>query len=300
MSLPAPATAAEDLRFRVGVDIVGVERIARLITENPEIPETLFTARELAYCLPRRRCHEHLAARFAAKEAVLKAFGTGVGPRMRWTDVEVVNRTSGRPQVFLYGEVAAWARRHDLAELDVSLSHTDGLAVAQAIAVWKRLPPNRDKGEISVRFHLIDRVDSYEPSRSVRARKLTSRSEEFWDTADEADGVMPPPLILEALCQAGTWLIISSTEMRKRAALLSIASVEFGASVRPGDVLDIEGLVDSMNDEIAVLSGKVTVEGRTVLEARDIMCALMDADTLEAIENTERMQKMLTRTAKDT
>ena len=298
MSLPAPATAAEDLRFRVGVDIVGVERIARLIAENPEIPETLFTARELAYCLPRRRCNEHLAARFAAKEAVLKAFGTGVGPRMRWTDVEVVNRTSGRPQVFLYGEVAAWARRHDLADLDVSLSHTDGLAVAQAIAVWKRPPPKRDKEELPVRFHLIDRVDSYEPSRSVRARKLTSRSEEFWD-GDGDEAVMPPPLILEALCQAGTWLIISSTEMRKRAALLSIASVEFGESVHPGDVLDIEGLVDSMNDEVAVLSGKVTVDGRPVLEARDIMCALMDADTLENIENTERMQKMLTRTAKD-
>jgi holo-[acyl-carrier protein] synthase len=81
-----------------------------------------------------------MAARFAAKEAVLKAFGTGLGQRMRWTDVEIVNELTGRPRVHLHGEVAAWARRRGMTDpdtfLDVSLSHTDGLAVAQAVAVW--------------------------------------------------------------------------------------------------------------------------------------------------------------------
>ena len=145
-----------------------------------------------------------------------------------------------------------------------------------------------------MRFHLIDRVDSYEPSQSVRGRKLTSHSEEYWE--DTADGpVMPPPLILEALCQAGTWLIMISTERRKRAALLSIASVNFLAAVRPGDVLLLEGNVDSMNDEVAVISGQVTVDGHPVLEAKEIMCVLIDASDLEDLEDTARMQKMLTR-----
>lgn len=127
-----------DLRIRVGVDITRVDRVARLVTENPGILDTLFTDRESAYCLGKRRCYEHMAARFAAKEAVLKAFGTGLGQRMRWTDVEIVNGPLGRPQVYLHGEVATWAQRHGLADLDVSLSHTADLAIAQVVTVWER------------------------------------------------------------------------------------------------------------------------------------------------------------------
>jgi 3-hydroxyacyl-[acyl-carrier-protein] dehydratase len=145
-----------------------------------------------------------------------------------------------------------------------------------------------------VRFHLIDRVDAYEPARSVRARKLTSRSEEYWEESPRGP-VMPPPFVLEALCQAGTWLVMITTERRKRAALLSIGSVNFVGDVCPGDVLIMEGSVDSMGDEVAVVSGRVTVDGRTVLEATDIMCALINADTLEDLEETERMQRLLLR-----
>ncbi len=145
-----------------------------------------------------------------------------------------------------------------------------------------------------MRFHLIDRVDSWEVGQSVRGRKLTSLSEEYWE--DGGDGLeMPPPLILEALCQAGTWLIMITTERRKRAALLSIGTVDFIAPVRPGDVLVLEGEVDSMTDEVAVVSGRVTVDERPVLEAKDIMCALIDAGDLADLDDTERLQKMLTR-----
>jgi 3-hydroxyacyl-[acyl-carrier-protein] dehydratase len=145
-----------------------------------------------------------------------------------------------------------------------------------------------------MRFHLIDRVDSWEPERSVRARKLTSLTEEFWE--DSADGpVMPPPLVLEALCQAGTWLVMISTDRRKRAALLSVASVDFLGDVHPGDVLDIEGTVESMSDEVAVVSGRVTSDGRPILEAKDIMCTLIDASDLADLDDTHRLQKLLTR-----
>ncbi len=147
-----------------------------------------------------------------------------------------------------------------------------------------------------MRFHLIDKVDSWEPKRSVRARKLTSRSEELWEDSDDGP-IMPPPLVLEALCQAGTWLVMITTDRRKRAALLSIASVDFLAPVTPGDVLELDATIDTMSDEVAVLSGRVTVDGRAVLEARDIMCALIDASDLADLDDTERLQQMLTRSA---
>jgi 3-hydroxyacyl-[acyl-carrier-protein] dehydratase len=143
-----------------------------------------------------------------------------------------------------------------------------------------------------VRFHLIDRIDSFEPGKSVHARKLTSQSEEHWEASPEGP-IMPAVLVLEALCQAGTWLIIASTNRRKRATLLSIASVSFLQPVRPGDVLTIEGTVNSLSEEMAVISGHVAAGGICVLEATDIMCALIEADSLEDLESTERMQKVL-------
>ena len=107
----------------------------RLIAEQPAILATIFTARELAYCDRKRRRHEHLAARFAAKEAVLKALGTGLGPGMAWTEVEVVNEINGRPVAHLHGAVATYAAGRGLVTLDISLSHTADLAIAQAVMV---------------------------------------------------------------------------------------------------------------------------------------------------------------------
>jgi holo-[acyl-carrier protein] synthase len=128
---PGPARS-----IRVGVDLLPVARMERLTSENPGIRERIFTEAELRYCLGKGRTFERLAARFAAKEAVLKALGSGLGPGMQWTEVEIVSGERGRPGVRLHGEVAAWARRGGLAELDVSLTHTSELAMAQAVAVW--------------------------------------------------------------------------------------------------------------------------------------------------------------------
>ena len=145
-----------------------------------------------------------------------------------------------------------------------------------------------------MRFHLIDRVDAWEPHKSVRARKLTSYSEEYWE---EVDGElrMPPPFVLEAFCQAGTWLIMISTDRRKRAALLQVGSVTWHRDVRPGEVLVMEGETSSFGEETAVLSGRVTVDGETVLACEDVMCALIDAGDLADLEDTARLQKTLTR-----
>jgi 3-hydroxyacyl-[acyl-carrier-protein] dehydratase len=143
-----------------------------------------------------------------------------------------------------------------------------------------------------VRFHLIDRVEELEPGQSVRARKVTSFSEEYWE---EADGElrMPPPFVLEAFCQAGTWLIMITTDRRKRAALLQVGSVTWGRDIRPGEVLVMEGTMSSFGEETAVLSGTVKVDGETVLECEDVMCALIDASDLADLDDTERLQKML-------
>jgi 3-hydroxyacyl-[acyl-carrier-protein] dehydratase len=145
-----------------------------------------------------------------------------------------------------------------------------------------------------VRFHLIDKVESVDPGKSVRALKVTSLSEDYWE--DSPDGpVMPYPFVLEALCQAGTWLVMITTDRAKRAALLSIGNVDFLGSVHPGDVLQLDGSVDSMSDEVAVVSGSVSVDGTPILEAREIMCALINADDLAPLDDTERLQQMLTR-----
>jgi holo-[acyl-carrier protein] synthase len=133
---PAPPPAAPPVpRVLLGTDIVTVSRLQRLLAEHPEMGGEVFTPRELSYCAGRRRTGEHLAARFAAKESVLKALGTGLGPRMHWTDVEVVNDVHGRPRVRLHGAVAALADRGRVRHVDVSLSHVAGLAVATAALV---------------------------------------------------------------------------------------------------------------------------------------------------------------------
>jgi 3-hydroxyacyl-[acyl-carrier-protein] dehydratase len=72
--------------------------------------------------------------------------------------------------------------------------------------------------------------------------------------------------------------------------------VRFLGDVRPGDVIDLEGRVESMSDEIAVVSGTATVDGRAVLEASDIMCTLIDAGDLADLDDTARLQGVLTRT----
>lgn len=125
-------------RLRTGVDLVAVERVERLVERYARAAETLFTPRELEYCNARRSRYDHMAARFAAKEAVLKAFGTGKSGRMRWTEIEILtDPDSGRPAVRLEGAVASFARRHGLKEIDVSLSHTGGIALALAVSVWE-------------------------------------------------------------------------------------------------------------------------------------------------------------------
>ncbi|MEV8319113.1 holo-ACP synthase [Streptomyces sp. NPDC059900] len=141
--------------IRVGADLVEVARVERLIADNPGLAARVFTGRERAYCASRpHRSGEHLAARFAAKEAVLKALGTGAAGA-DWTEVEVVNQAGGRPVVRLHGRAADLAERRHVRQTDISLSHGAGLATAYAVLVCaepdQREPDRRDQQDTTGR-----------------------------------------------------------------------------------------------------------------------------------------------------
>lgn len=116
----------------VGVDLVDVSRL-RDAPSRERLLARLFTAGELQDCRGAHRW-QSLAARFAAKEAVVKALGTGLRG-MRWHDIEVVRDDLGRPQVRLTGGAARRAAILGVSAVFISLSHTQTHAMAQAVAV---------------------------------------------------------------------------------------------------------------------------------------------------------------------
>jgi len=118
----------------IGVDMVSVERIRTTLERHGKrARRRLFTPLELADCDERGDPGECLAARFAAKEAAFKALGTGQGPGMRWTDVEVVTGKSGRPRLELSAETAERAREVGVSRAHLTLSHEAGLACAVVV-----------------------------------------------------------------------------------------------------------------------------------------------------------------------
>lgn len=119
-----------------GIDLVEVTRIADLRKRHPaRFVERCFTSNERAYCLGRRREPEHLAVRFAAKEAVLKALGTGLVGGLHWTDIEVHRNADGKPTIQLHNLAAEHAARLGVKHWLLSLSHTDTMATASVIGV---------------------------------------------------------------------------------------------------------------------------------------------------------------------
>ncbi|HNB60393.1 MAG TPA: holo-ACP synthase [Phycisphaerales bacterium] len=117
-----------------GIDIVEVSRIQRMLDEHGEqFLARCFTDGERAVGEGGRRYHEHLAARFAAKEAVMKALGTGLSEGIAWTDCEVVREATGAPRLMLYREALQAAMRLGATRWHVSLSHSDHYAVASVV-----------------------------------------------------------------------------------------------------------------------------------------------------------------------
>ncbi len=127
----------EDMRIiGHGIDIVETARVAKLLADHPErFMARCFTEAEQAYADDRKRQIEHLAGRFAAKEAILKVLGTGWTGKIAWTDAEVIREPSGMPRVVLHGECKRIAGELGIDQWWVSISHISTHATASAIGV---------------------------------------------------------------------------------------------------------------------------------------------------------------------
>ena len=128
-----------------GIDIVETERIKKLAEHHGQhFLDRVFTAEEQRYCAASpKRYYEHLAGRFAAKEAVLKVLGTGWRGGIAWTDIEVVKETSGLPKIVLTGECDRIARELGIYRWHVSISHIETHATASAIGMAAKAEPER-------------------------------------------------------------------------------------------------------------------------------------------------------------
>ena len=117
----------------IGTDIVRVERIQRLLGRYPGFVHRVFTPQERAYCEARASRAQSYAARFAAKEAVMKALGTGWNGRVNWLDIEVVNDTLGKPCLNVHGHVAELLAGRGVSGLHISITHEKEYALACAV-----------------------------------------------------------------------------------------------------------------------------------------------------------------------
>ena len=122
-----------------GIDIVETGRIRDSLEKFGErFVNRCFLPGEIAYCRGMKFPELHFAARFAAKEAISKAFGTGIGKQLGWRDMEICRRASGEPFVKLHGKGAELARQRGVTEVFVSLSHCKDYAATQAVIVDRK------------------------------------------------------------------------------------------------------------------------------------------------------------------
>jgi holo-[acyl-carrier protein] synthase len=122
----------------VGVDLIEVTRIRHIIEDpriGPRFRGRVYTEAEIRYCENKGRAkYESYAGRFAAKEAVMKAMGSGWGKRVGWQDIEVVRAPGGRPEIALRDKASVLAGRLAIVRLSLSITHTEHHAMAYVIA----------------------------------------------------------------------------------------------------------------------------------------------------------------------
>src|SRR5438094_6768870 len=122
----------------IGVDVVEIARInASLEKFGDRFLHRVFTESEIAYCSTMPHAANHYAARFAAKEAISKAFGTGIGKHMGWRDIEVCRKDTGEPFIVLHGGALEFAKNLRAATPLISLSHSDNYSVANALVLYE-------------------------------------------------------------------------------------------------------------------------------------------------------------------
>ena len=134
----AEARSYADNSVGLGVDIVEIERMKKILERRPRFSEQVFSAEERAYCDKSASPATHYAMRFAAKEAVVKALGTGFSEGIWVHDIEVERAKNGRPSVKLSGRALEAAEEQGIRVLSLSMSYTHTDAVACAMAVTER------------------------------------------------------------------------------------------------------------------------------------------------------------------
>jgi holo-[acyl-carrier protein] synthase len=132
----------------IGTDIVECLRIAQIIERHGDIfINRVYTAHEVEYCRGRKLATQHFAGRWAAKEAVMKALGTGWRRGIQWRDIEVRNDSSGKPVVALRAGARDLVESLGISEMWISISHCRSHATAFAVAVGHdERPPRNDEG----------------------------------------------------------------------------------------------------------------------------------------------------------
>ena len=118
----------------IGVDLCEIDRMRTALERTPTLRRRVFTSDEQAYCDRRRDPTERYAARFAAKEAVMKAMGVGVGA-CKWSEIEVAKAPSGAPSVRLHGGAQALADGLGIRDWRLTMTHTHRVAEAIAVAL---------------------------------------------------------------------------------------------------------------------------------------------------------------------
>lgn len=117
----------------LGIDLIEVERVAVKISKEAGFRELVFSTKEIGYCEKKTNKFEHYAARFAAKEAFFKAIGTGWRKDTAFNEIEIINNTDGKPEIFFLGKTAATIAEMTLGKIFVSLSHVKTMAIAMVI-----------------------------------------------------------------------------------------------------------------------------------------------------------------------
>ena len=132
----------------IGTDIVECLRIAQMIERHGELfINRVYTPQEIRYCQSRKQATQHFAGRWAAKEAILKALGTGWRRGISWRDIEVRNDAMGRPVVGLRGGARDIVEQRGIREMLVSISHCRSHATAYALALGGEAPLPEEKAE---------------------------------------------------------------------------------------------------------------------------------------------------------
>jgi holo-[acyl-carrier protein] synthase len=117
----------------VGIDMIEVERVAAKIGKESGFREMVFSRKEIDYCESKAKKFEHYAARFAAKEAFLKAIGTGWKSGISFNEIEISNVDEGKPELKLIGETAKTLSQMNIQNIELSLSHLKNIASAVVI-----------------------------------------------------------------------------------------------------------------------------------------------------------------------